>query len=203
MSTNNYQILQQLQAGTDVRIFTDPLAIQIAKFGLMAVAIIFLILSLFFVFRQMGLTGATKISFLGWVFVALSAFTSFAAYSKSNSYAVIDDAKPVLIIAPASLTYDVRRDGWVVSWRDMEKVIIKQTVDKYKQSTQQVTNELQLVMKAGTEIKWLYPASEDNNIAASKKLYEKSNVLIINPEPLGIGHDTLQSALERYRADSL
>lgn len=199
MSSETLSILQNLTSGAEVRLFADAGALQIAKTGLYIFAAAAFVFAIKLLLTQIGVIGSNR-TLLGWLGFAAVAVISFLLYDKAQSFEVIDTNDPVITISAQKLEYDVRQDGWSVNWADMTEVQLNKDVHQQKQSPAQTTYEVRVVLKQGAHVAWKYEPDEKNKVAATKKFFEEKNYLVIDPAPLGVDHETLQKALERYRA---
>jgi hypothetical protein len=200
MDNPTLQLLNNLTAGADLQLYGDAMAIQIGKYGALAVAFLAGIAALYFLLNTLGVLGGMKRSAISIVICVIAAVTAFLMYQQSQSFAALDVQKPILSLSAKTLDYDIATNGWSVAWPNITAIELKTEVFQKKQSVAQTHYEIRAHVKSGAAIKWKYDAAPDNDIATAQKLQETSGYLVINPEALAVGADVLQMALEKYRA---
>lgn len=192
---SNSDALRTLQPGIDLKLFADPVALQAARFGLITFGLLCAAVAVYLLAKQIGFFGASSRSAFGWVGVVLAGLAAFLLQQKAMSFKILDDTTPLLTITATALEYDTRRDGWRVNWQDVTAIELEQETVRKKQSVPQTTSEVHVRLREGAGIAW---TREDIKLSESKTLYEKMRYLVINPEPLGVSHEELATALERY-----
>lgn len=200
MDASTLQVLQDLKPGSDAQFFSDAMAIQIGKSGLTIAALLAGVTSFYYALCTIGLMGSAKRGVFALVAFLLGGAGAYMLYEKAQALHAIDDSKPVLAISGQKLDYDVRRNGWSIPWSNITSIELKTTTTFKKQSVEQTSYEIHVNVRSNAPITWKYEPSTENDIAATKLLAEKSNYLVIDPEPLGISPPELQKALEKYRA---
>ncbi len=200
MDNSTVQVLENLRPGSDAQFFSDATAIQIGKSGLTIAAILAATACVYYLFCTLGLFGAAKRSLIALALAIMCGIGAFMLHQKAEAFRAIDDSKPVIAITAQKLQYDVRRNGWIIPWTYVTSVELKTNTTFKKQSIEQTTYEIRVHTKLAPPITWLYEPSEENDVAQVKSLVERENVLVIDPEPLGISPEALQKALEKYRA---
>ncbi len=200
MDANTQQVLQDLKPGSEAQFFTDAMAMQVSKTGLMIATALCGITFIYNVLCSLGVFGHAKRSLFAIVLVAVSGVGGYLLNEKAQAMKVIDDSRPVIAITGYKLDYDVRRSGWSVPWNSINAIELKTTKTFVKNSVEQISYEIQVKVKQGAHVEWKYEPTIQNDMATVKSLLEKRGYLVIDPEPLGISPPALQMALEKYRA---
>ncbi len=194
-------IIRALDPGMEVKLLADPAVLQTAKFGLIAFALLCTALALYILASQFGLFGLVKRGIFAWVGFGLAALAAFLLYQKALNYQALDDHAPILTINARELEYDVRSHGWHVVWSDIAQITVHEEVRQKKQSVAEKTREIRVILKQSAMVEWKDIQPETVESKAAKSLYENRHYLVINPEPLGLDHEDLAEALERYRQE--
>ena len=200
MDAATKQVLVELAPGADAQFFTDAMAMQISKSGLMIATVLCAVTVIYYALCLLGVMGHGKRSFFALVAIIAAGVGGYMLYEKYAAIRIIDDSKPVLAITGQKLDYDVRRVGWSVPWGNINSIELKTTKTIKKQSVEQVDYEIRVNVKPGVAVEWKYEPSTENDMSIVKRLWESKHYLIIDPEPLGIHPPELQKALEKYRA---
>ena len=200
MDAATKHVLEELHSGSDAQFFTDAIALQITKSGLLIAVVLCVVTVIYYLLCVLGVMGHAKRSLFALIAIIVAGVGGYLLYEKYDAIRIIDDSKPVLTISGSTLGYDVRRSGWSVQWGNINSVELKTTKSIKKQSVEQVDYEIRVNVKPGAVVEWKYEPTVENDMSTVKRLWESKHYLIIDPEPLGISPPELQKALEKYRA---